>query len=152
MDIVGPDKAYFGAKDYQQSVIIRRMAADLNIPTEIVICPAVREADGLAMSGRNAYLDAEQRPQAAHLHAALEAGAEMIRRDRPAAGDVIASIKSHLDDRAPAGRVDYIQIVNPDSLTNVETTDDAVVIALAVKFGRARLIDNIRVDGVGEAP
>ena len=150
-NIVPADKAYFGAKDYQQAVIVRRMAADLNVPTEVVICPTVRQADGLAMSSRNAYLSADQRGQAAELYGALSMAAAMIRSSRPPAADVIAAIGRHLAERAPLGEIDYVQIVDPDDLTDVENTDGPVVIALAVRFGGARLIDNMRVDGPAQA-
>ncbi len=147
LNIVDPDRTYFGAKDYQQSLIVRRMVADLNFPVEVVVCPTLREADGLAMSSRNTYLDDSQRAQASQLWAGLQAARDMIYRDRPRADKVIARIRSHLTEFAPVGQVDYIKIVNPCTLGDVQTTDESVVIALAVEFGRARLIDNISVDG-----
>lgn len=145
-NIVPADKAYFGAKDYQQAAIIKRMAADLNAPVEIVVCPTVRESDGLALSTRNNYLSADERGQAAELYGALSMAAEMIRSSRPPAADVIAAIGRHLAERAPLGEIDYVQIVDPDDLTDVKNTGGPVVIALAVRFGGARLIDNMRVD------
>jgi len=145
-NIVQPHKAYFGAKDYQQATVIRRMVADLNVPVEIVVCPIVREADGLAMSTRNQYLNAEQRRQAAALYGSLQMAAEMIHASRPPAEQVAAAIRDYLASHAPLGQIDYVQIVNPDTLADVETTDAPVVIALAVQFGAARLIDNVRVD------
>ncbi len=147
LNIVTPDHVYFGAKDYQQSVIIRRMVADLNFPVEVVVCPTLREPDGLAMSSRNVYLDDSQRAQANQLWAGLQAARDMIYRDRPRADKVIACLRSHLGEFAPDGKIDYIQIVNPCTLTDVQTTEEPVVIALAVKFAGARLIDNISVDG-----
>lgn len=145
-NIVPADRAYFGAKDYQQAAIIKRMAGDLNAPVEIVVCPTVRESDGLALSTRNNYLSADERGQAAELYGALSMAAEMIRSSRPPAADVIAAIGRHLAERAPLGEIDYVQIVDPDDLTDVENTDGPAVIALAVRFGGARLIDNMRVD------
>ncbi|MHC4985173.1 MAG: pantoate--beta-alanine ligase [Planctomycetota bacterium] len=145
-NICPAQKAYFGAKDYQQSAVIRRMVADLNIPIEIVVCPTVREADGVAMSSRNAYLSPAERTQAAALHGSLQMAAEMIRTSRPPAADVIAAIREHLATHAPAGQIDYIQIVNPQTLADVEHTDQPLVLALAVRFGKARLIDNLSVD------
>ncbi len=149
LNIVAPDRTYFGAKDYQQSLIIRRMVADLNFPVEVVVCPTLREADGLAMSSRNVYLDDSQRAQASELWVALQGARDMINRDRPPAEKVIEGIRSHLAQNAPDGEEDYIKIVNPCTLADVQTTDKSVVIALAVKFASARLIDNILVDGVG---
>lgn len=145
-NIVAPDAAFFGAKDYQQATIIRRMTADLNFPIEIVVCPTVREADGLAMSSRNRYLSAGERAQAVCLSEALALAGDLIRRSHPPAGQVKAAMREHIERRAPLGRVDYINIVDPDTLRDVETTDRAVQAALAVQFGRARLIDNARLE------
>ena len=141
-----PDKAFFGAKDYQQAVILRRMAGDLNFPIEIVICPTVRESDGLAMSSRNKYLTPDERRQAAALYGALQLAGRLIEETHPPAAEVAGAIKKHLASAAKDGQVDYIQIVDPDDLSDVETTDRPVLIALAVKIGRARLIDNMLVD------
>jgi pantoate--beta-alanine ligase len=141
-----PDRAYFGTKDFQQAVIVRRMAADLNFPVRIVFCPTIREADGLAMSSRNAHLTGAQREQAPALYAALRLAERMIRRDRPPAGKVVEAMRKHIRQHAPDGRVDYIQIVHPDELTDVEETGPPVLVALAVRLGKARLIDNTLVD------
>lgn len=146
LDIVKPDKVYFGAKDYQQAAIIRRMVRDRSIPVDVVTCPIVREADGLAMSSRNAYLSPDHRRQAAELYKALQTASEMIRSNRPPAEQVIRAISQHMAVNSPAGEIDYVQIVNPDDLTDVENTDKAVLIAIAVRFGQTRLIDNILVD------
>ena len=148
-NIVQPDKAYFGAKDFQQAVIIRRMARELNFPVEVVVCPTVREPDGLAVSSRNAYLTDEQRSQAPALHAALELAERMIRRSHPPAAGVIEAIRRHLASHAPDGEIDYARIVDPEELSEVGTTDAAVLIALAVRLGKARLIDNTVVDAGG---
>ena len=145
-NIVQPDKAFFGAKDFQQAVIVRRMVRDLNIPVEIVVCPIVREPDGLAMSSRNAYLAADERRQATALHGALESAEDLIRRGHPPAQRVIEAIREHLVAEAPDGGVDYVQIVDPEDLRDVETTDRKVLIAVAVRIGGARLIDNALVD------
>jgi pantoate--beta-alanine ligase len=144
-NIVLPDKAFFGAKDFQQAAIIQRMVHDLNFPVEVVVCPTVREPDGLAMSSRNRYLSAEERKQAPALHQALEAGREMLLRGRPP-GEVLAAIRDQLAAGAAGGAIDYVRIVDPASLCDVESTNCKVLIALAVKFRRARLIDNILVD------
>jgi len=145
-NIVQPDRAYFGAKDFQQAVIIRRMVRDLNFPVDIVVCPTVREESGLAMSSRNDYLPADQRRQAAALAGALRAGEEMIRREHPPAGEVISAIRVHLAEHAPDGMIDYVQTVDPEDLADVENTGERVLIVLAVRFGGARLIDNLLVE------
>lgn len=145
-NIVQPDIAYFGQKDYQQVTIIRRMVSDLNIPVEICTCPIVRENDGLAMSTRNKYLSPEQRSQAVALHGSLSMASDLIRSQHPSVKRVIEEIVSFLKQNAPDGQVDYVQIVDPSTLQDVEDTDSPVVIALAVKFATARLIDNMLVD------
>jgi pantoate--beta-alanine ligase len=151
-NIIPAHRAYFGAKDYQQAAIIKQMVADLNFPIEIVLCPTVREPDGLAMSSRNANLSAAEREQAPALHAALLLAADTIRKTRPPADEVIAAIVAHLSARAPDGQIDYVQIVDPATLADVEQTGRPVLVALAVKFGAARLIDNILVDGPSARP
>jgi len=145
-NIVQPDRAYFGAKDFQQAAILRRMVTDLDFPVEIVVCPIVREPDGVAMSSRNAYLTPEQRRQARALHAALKEAEASVLSHRPSAREVVAAIRGFLASHAPDGAVDYVQIVDPSALSDVEQTDAAILIALAVTFGRARLIDNLLVD------
>lgn len=144
-NIVQPDVAFFGAKDFQQTVVIRRMAADLDFPIRIAVCPTVREKDGLAMSSRNAYLAPDERSQAPAIYESLQLAAEAIRTRHPAANEVAELIQSHLSRRAPAGAINYVKIVDPTSLTDVGTTNTSVLIAVAVKFGRARLIDNVLV-------
>ena len=145
-NIVGPDVAFFGAKDFQQSAIIRRMTDDLNFPVEIVVCPTVRESDGLAMSSRNRYLTESQRAVAPALFRSLQSAAAVIRERHPAADDVRAMIQAQLAAEVPEGIVDYIKLVNPNELCDVQITDQPVLIALAVRLGKARLIDNILVD------
>lgn len=143
-NITQPDRAYFGAKDYQQVTILRRMTDDLNLPVEIVTCPIVREADGLAMSSRNVYLSAAERKQATALHAALQIARELVQKRHPPAKDVIQTIREKIIADAPLGEIDYVQLVDPDTLEDVTTTDRPVQAVLAVKFGGARLIDNMR--------
>jgi pantoate--beta-alanine ligase len=151
-NIVGPCKAFFGQKDFQQAVIIRRMVADLNFPVDIVTCPTVRERDGLAASTRNQYLSPEPRGQAAALNAGLRLAAERIRQSHPTAAEVINAIRGHLATAAPGGKVEYVQIVDPLTLRDVEVTEGEVLVALAVKFVGARLIDNILVDSRTAGP
>ncbi len=151
-NIVQPDKAYFGAKDFQQVAIIKRMAADLNFPVEVVVCPTVREPDGVAMSSRNAYLAPRERAQATALIGALRLAEGMIRGARPPAREVIAAVREHLRARAPDGEIDYVQVVEPQTLRDVETTEGPVRVALAVRLGQTRLIDNVRVDAASNGP
>jgi pantoate--beta-alanine ligase len=145
-NIIAPDKAFFGAKDFQQTVVIRRMVQELNFPVEIVVCPTVRQADDLAMSSRNTYLSAEHRRQAAALSAALAAARDAIRKARPPAEAVVAAMRQHLARHAPDGQIDYVQIVDPADLSTVTIVDKPVLVALAVRFGTTRLIDNILVE------
>jgi len=149
-NIVQPDKAYFGRKDFQQAVIIRRMARDLDFPIEIVTCPIVRESDGLALSSRNAYLTPPQRAQAPALSASLAAAERLIRAEAPPAEAVRAQVRRHLAAHAPDGRIDYVEVVDPEALTAVARARPPVLVALAVRFGSTRLIDNVLVDA--EAP
>ncbi|HOF17994.1 MAG TPA: pantoate--beta-alanine ligase [Phycisphaerae bacterium] len=145
-NIVQPDRAFFGAKDYQQAAIIRRMTSDLNFPIEIVVCPTVRESDGLAMSSRNRNLSPAERKQAVALSQSLQLARQLIEESRPPAAEVIQAMKEYLAETAPDGEVDYLQIVDPRDLSDVAATDKPVLVAMAVKFSRARLIDNMLVD------
>jgi len=147
-NILPADLAFFGEKDYQQMVMIRRMARDLNIPTEIVPCPTVREADGLAMSSRNAYLSAEERRQAASLSRALFAARENIQAGERDAAKITGAIRKEI---LAAGPVDiqYVDIVDADTLEVVKSVDRPARICLAVRIGPCRLIDNVAA-GAGE--
>ena len=144
-NIVKPDVAYFGAKDYQQAAIIKRMVADLDMPLRIEVCPIVREADGLAMSSRNAYLDKEERVQAAALSESLHLAERLLREGKRNAAEVIEGVRSLLAEKAPLGEIDYVAVIEPDNLEAVEVIERDVVIALAVRFPSARLIDNMLV-------
>jgi pantoate--beta-alanine ligase len=149
-NIVQPDVAYFGEKDFQQLAVIRRMVRDLDMPIEIVGCPTVREPDGLAVSSRNAYLSEGDRHQAAALYRALcDAGARIQAGARDP-GELAAGMRRVIDEAGPAN-IDYISVVDPDSMQLVERIDKPVLVALAVHIGRARLIDNLLVDPQGAA-
>lgn len=152
LNIVQPDKTYFGAKDFQQTVVIRRMVEDLSIPVEVVVCPTVREPDGLAMSSRNAYLDPSQRRQAPALYESLRLAEEMILRSSPPASQVVEAVRARLTERAPDCRIDYVRLVDPRMLTDVQTAEPPVLVAVAVRLGAARLIDNILVDALRGEP
>jgi len=139
--IVGPCHAYFGAKDWQQVAVVTRMAADLSMPVEVVPCPIVRESDGLAMSSRNVYLTAEERAQAPLLRRALDAGLSAVadgERD-PAA---VEAAMSEVLAGASLGTVDYVAAVPAHSLVADGSLAGEVRLLVAVKFSKARLIDN----------
>jgi pantoate--beta-alanine ligase len=140
-NIVGPDKAYFGIKDAQQYFILKRMAADLNLPVELVACPIVRESDGLAMSSRNSYLSREERRAAPILHSALEEGKALLLSRERKAFPVIAKIREVLATE-PLVVPEYVELVETLGLTPVEEILGEVLVALAARIGRTRLIDN----------
>ncbi|HEY2997347.1 MAG TPA: pantoate--beta-alanine ligase [Acidimicrobiales bacterium] len=142
--IVGPCRAYFGAKDFQQVAVVRRMVHDLSMPVEVVACPTRREADGLAMSSRNVYLSADERAAAPVLYRALRAGAAAIgagERD-PAA---VRSLMAQIIEAEPLAGLDYAAVVDADSFTVPEPLAGNLRLLAAVRFGRARLIDNVGV-------
>ncbi len=141
-NIVRPDMAIFGEKDYQQLVIIRRMVQELNFEIEIVGGATVRENDGLAMSSRNAYLGADQRPAALSLYQSLQQSRALVQEGEREAGRIIAAATGHItsfDETA----IDYIAIVDPETLENMAVIDRPARMALAVKVGSTRLIDNM---------
>ncbi len=144
-NIVQPDVAFFGQKDGQQAVIIRRMVSDLDIPVEIAVCPTIREPDGLAMSSRNTYLSTEQRTQAVSLYRSLQGARQAIADGQRDTAALTAQIRQTLNAAGPC-TIDYVEIVRPDSLEPVEIVTGPVMIAAAVRIGQARLIDNIVVD------
>lgn len=134
--------AAFGEKDWQQLAVIKRMVRDLNMPVEVVGRPIVREADGLAMSSRNAYLAQEERACAPGIHQALEAATALVRQGETDATKVKAFIRDRITESIPMGRVDYIELVTPDSLEPVKDITAPALAAVAVFVGKARLIDN----------
>jgi len=135
--------AFFGEKDWQQLVIIRRMVRDLNVPVEIWGCPTVREADGLALSSRNAYLTPEERAQAPQLQAGLQQARDLARRGERSASALCAAVREYWHRQMPLGQEEYLCLVHPHSLENVKTTGEAALMACAIRLGKARLIDNI---------
>jgi pantoate--beta-alanine ligase len=139
---VEPDAAFFGQKDAAQAAIIRRMARDLNSPVEIVICPIVREPDGLAMSSRNIYLDLQQRKQALVLQRSLMQVKQMDGAGEYNAARLIVAAKEVFVTE-PAVRLDYFEIVDPDSLDPVNDVSKGALVAVAAFVGTTRLIDNI---------
>jgi pantoate--beta-alanine ligase len=148
-NIVGPCSAYFGEKDFQQLAIVRRMVADLSFPVQVVGCPIVREADGLAMSSRNVYLTDAERRVAPVLRRALSAGAEAIRGGTTDADAVRELMAAHVHAES-LGQLDYVEVADPDTLEPLAVADERARLFGAVRFGRARLIDNRAVTEPGE--
>ena len=139
---VPADRAYFGQKDFQQSVVIRRMVRDLGFPVEVRVMPTVREPDGLAMSSRNEYLSDDERRQALCLHRALCAAGEMFLGGQADASALKAAMREEIE-REPDARIDYVDIVGPDDLESVGEVGARDVAVLAVFVGETRLIDNM---------
>jgi pantoate--beta-alanine ligase len=142
-NVLEADVAVFGEKDFQQLAIIRRMVRDLNFPIEIIGAPIVREPDGLACSSRNQYLNAEERRQATVLRKACLAAADLVHNGQRAAADIIAAARSTID-RAPLARIDYVELVDAENLQAIDSLGERSLLALAVFFGKTRLIDNIQ--------
>jgi pantoate--beta-alanine ligase len=142
-NIVLPDVAVFGQKDFQQAAIIKRMVADLNFPVKIIVAPTVREADGLAMSSRNKFLDAEQRAQAVILFHALRAASLAVKKKPVSAARLKADLKEFIT-AAPLARLDYVEFFDPETLAPVAQVKRGAQMALAVFIGKTRLIDNAR--------
>ena len=144
-NIVEPDRAYFGQKDAQQVAVIKRMVRDLNFDVEIVVCPIVREADGLAKSSRNIYLSEVERKAALVLNRSLKAAAERISSGERN-GDEIKAMVENMIKQEPLSAIDYVEVVDAENMKPLEILKGSVLLALAVRFGKARLIDNIRLE------
>lgn len=142
-NITQPTKAYFGQKDAQQCVVVRKMVRDLNFPCEVVICPTVREPDGLAMGSRNAYLTPSQRAHAGKLYRALEA-ARMLFEGGECEADPLRSAIREILAAIPEGTVEYVSIADPESLEELDQARVGGLVLIAVRLGTTRLIDNIR--------
>ena len=141
LNIVTPDKAYFGEKDAQQVAVIKRMVRDLNIDVEIVACPIIREEDGLAKSSRNTYLSKDERNAALVLSRSLEIAKDALKKGERNANNIKNAIKEVLNSE-PLAKIDYVEIVDSDSLKSVEIIERNVLIPIAVYIGKTRLIDN----------
>jgi pantoate--beta-alanine ligase len=144
--IVEPDVAFFGQKDAAQVAIIRHMVRDLNLPVHITVCPIVREPDGLAMSSRNAYLDPEQRKEALVLQRSLLVVQQLIEQGQSSASNLIVAGRQEFAHK-PSVRLDYFEIVNPDTLDPIQAIKDRALIAVAAYVGSTRLIDNLLIRG-----
>ena len=144
--IVAPDRAYFGQKDAQQLAIIRRMVRDLNFDIEIVGCPIVREADGLAKSSRNTYLNPEERRAALVLSRAVFLGRDIMEKGEREASVVLSAMKACIE-KEPLARIDYVDMVDASSMQPVARAEGPVLCAMAVYIGSTRLIDNFSFEG-----
>lgn len=140
-NLVLPAVAVFGQKDFQQAAVIQRMVADLNFPLKVVVAPTLRESDGLAMSSRNKYLDPEQRAQATILFHALQAVTAAVKKKPVAAAQLKADLQEFIT-AAPLGRLDYVEFFDPETLAPAAKVKPGTQMALAVFFGKTRLIDN----------
>ncbi len=147
-NIVTPDFAFFGQKDAQQAIIIKRMVADLNMPLEIIICPTVREPNGLAISSRNRYLTQDQKKDATLIYKSLQKCDQMIDNNTNAE-QIIHQMRKTLQ-QAPDIKIEYISILNADTLEPVDKASGTILAAIAVKIGNTRLIDNILIDTIEE--
>lgn len=141
-NIVRPHVAIFGCKDYQQLQIIRRLVRDFNFDIEIIGHPTVREADGLAMSSRNAYLNPAERKAAVCLYRSLRFADELVRRGERRAAVIVAGARGEIAREALA-RIEYVALCDPESLREIDSVRDAALLAVAARIGEARLIDNI---------
>ena len=145
-NIVTPDIAYFGQKDFQQAQIIKRMVRDLNFPIKIKILPIIREKDGLAMSSRNSYLSPYQRKVAPYLYKSLILAKELILKKRYSPSKIRKEVKKVIKENIPYAKIDYVEIVSPTTLRRIKKIDKGeILVAVAVYLGKARLIDNILV-------
>lgn len=142
LTVVRPDRAYFGQKDAQQCLVVKRLNKDLNLGAEIVVCPTVRDHDGLALSSRNVYLSASEREAALSLHKALML-AQRLYRQRETDAARIRQRMRQLITEYPDASIDYISIADADNLSELELIDRPALISLAVRIGKTRLIDNV---------
>ena len=144
-NIIDADVTFFGQKDAQQAIVIERMVADLNIALEIVVCPTIRQSDGLALSSRNQYLTEQQRKDATYIYKSLQKCQEMTETGVTEVETVIAEMRKILS-HVPSIKIEYISIVDAETLQGLETIAGKILTAVAVKIGQAKLIDNIVVD------
>jgi pantoate--beta-alanine ligase len=145
LNLVTPERAYFGQKDAQQARVIQQMVRDLDVDVQVVVCPIVRESDGLAMSSRNAYLTGRQRKDAVVLNQALREAAACVADGERSAAVIKALIERQIQ-TVEAAAIDYVAVVDADTLEVVDTLSGNILIAVAVAFGKSRLLDNIRIE------
>lgn len=143
--IVDPDRAYFGQKDAQQLAVIKRMVRDLAMDIEVIGAPIIREEDGLAMSSRNQYLSKEERSAALILSETIKLGEDLVKKGEMNADRIVDAMISNIE-RSPLAKIDYVKIVNADSMELVHSIDQPILAAIAVTIGKTRLIDNFIYD------
>lgn len=146
LNITSPDKAYFGQKDAQQALVIKKMAEDLNIPVQIKVMPIIREIDGLAMSSRNVYLSPEEREDAVVINKALFLARQQFLRGEKNSNKILSSIKRLISSKHSA-KIDYVKIVDTENLLPIKIIKGEALIAIACYIGKTRLIDNIILRG-----
>jgi pantoate--beta-alanine ligase len=142
-NIVRPTRAYFGEKDYQQARVIRKMIKDLNLPVHLVACPTVREADGLALSSRNRYLSRTEREEAVKIYQTLYLGRELVTQKIMRRASSLIRRLTEVLAKIPRSRVDYVAVVDPDTLEPMNHIRRPALLAIAVRIGKTRLIDNV---------
>ena len=141
-NIVQPSRAYFGQKDAQQCVVVRRLVRDLDIPVEVIVAPTVREADGLAMSSRNSYLTPDQRAEAPVVYQALSAARTLFDAGERDAQALRHAMLAHIA-TARLADPDYVSVADPQTLAELDTVEEGALLSMAVRFGKTRLIDNL---------
>jgi pantoate--beta-alanine ligase len=145
-NIISPDISYFGQKDAQQAIIIKQMVSDLNFPLKIAVCPTIRESNGLALSSRNQYLSALEKKEAGSIYQSLVTARQMIKAGVKNPKTIISKIRKIISNSKSLKSIDYISIVDLKTLEDVSHIGSSVLIAIAARFGKTRLIDNLVVD------
>ncbi len=140
-NIIQPDRAYFGQKDAQQLAVIRRMVKDLNMPVEVIGCPIIREADGLAKSSRNKYLSEDERKAALILSKTIFMGEKMLKNGEKNISALLEAMRKNIE-AEPLAKIDYVDAVDADSIRKIDAVQGRVLVAIAVYIGKTRLIDN----------
>ncbi|MCD8026686.1 MAG: pantoate--beta-alanine ligase [Clostridiales bacterium] len=140
-NIIQPDRAYFGQKDAQQLAVIRRMVKDLNMPVEVIGCPIIREADGLAKSSRNKYLSEDERKAALILSKTIFMGEKMLKNGEKSISALLEAMRKNIE-AEPLAKIDYVDAVDADSIRKIDAVQGRVLVAIAVYIGKTRLIDN----------
>jgi pantoate--beta-alanine ligase len=148
LNIVKPTRAYFGQKDFQQSVIIKQLVKDLNIDVDVVICPTMREQDGLAMSSRNAYLDIKQRKAATVLYRCLKAASDLITSGIIDGGYIKGFMQERILKEPQISSIEYAGVYDPETMVEVSEINADVLLAVALRIGNTRLIDNVLITGI----
>jgi pantoate--beta-alanine ligase len=151
LNIVLPHRAFFGQKDAQQALVVRKLVSDLSFPVEIVTCPTVRDTDGLALSSRNKYMSTEERNAALCVPGALEVAEQAIRSGTSDARMISSAMQEALK-RTPGVKVDYVEVVDPSTLEPIVAISGPALVAVAVRIGRTRLIDNRLIGGPDVEP